>query len=150
MVEDGSARLANAGGRRGEEFGESWWDIGIDKVGAVTRALAAANDAGALSIDPEAVDSITKKLSAIRVQLLDDMTMFSTYLTSGNSLGGGYAEKIGEVNRKIAAHVLATLIPKLAQAIEDLAEEIKKSGAYYLRTDDTQKSVFGHIEGQVQ
>lgn len=138
MVEDGEPPIDNAGEFALEQYsrdsGAGWWNIGLVQVVAATKALAAANEAHALSIDPHAVDAMLAKLAAMRNQLGDAVAR-STLIASHTPLGGGYAEEVGRANRDLGRDVLGRVIPKLTAAIKDLEAEIEKSRASYRTVD---------------
>lgn len=153
MVEDGSAKLDNAGEfalqKLSRESGAGWWDLGLINIQAATRAIAAATEAHALSIDPHAVDSMLNKLAGMRDQLTTAATKASQ-IASSTPLGGGYAEQVGRVNSEIGREVLDQVIPKLSQAIKDLESEIDKSRASYRNVDSAHAGTMDNLRGRIQ
>lgn len=153
MVEDGSGTLDNAGEFALEKYsrqsGSVWQNIDFVDIVAATKALAAANEAHALSIDPNAVDSMIRKLTAMQDEL--DKAMAQSFRIASNvPLGGGYAEEVAQVNRRIGGYVVADMVPKLTQAIDDLKMEIERSRASYRNVDAGNKGTIDNLQGRMQ
>lgn len=153
MVEDGSAPIDNAGEfaleKLGRESGAGWWDLGLINIQAATRAIAAATEAHALSIDPHAVDSMLRKLTGMREEL-EQGARNASLVGSRTPLGGGYAEEVGQVNRELGKQVLTKTIPQLVQAIDELRAEIEKSRASYQNMDAASQAAMDDIRGRIQ
>jgi len=153
VVEDGGAKLDNAGGfafeKYSQESGAGWWMVGLIDIQAATKAIAAATEAHALSIDPHAVDSMLKKLTAMQDELNKAM-LKSMQLGTRTPLGGGYAEQVGQFNREIGIQVVSEFVPKLTQAIEDLKSEIKKCRDSYRQMDAAAEADMTDIQGRIQ
>ncbi|KOX23183.1 hypothetical protein ADK67_21285 [Saccharothrix sp. NRRL B-16348] len=153
VVEDGGAKLDNAGEfaleRYGETSGSGWLNIGLYTITAATEEFIAANEAHALSIDPHAVDSMLKKLTEMQ-DTLDLAAGRSGMIGSSTPLGSGYAEEVGQVNRDIGREALDRIIPKFRQAIEDLKAEIHRSRAAYQTTDATQADEWNNMVRNAQ
>lgn len=153
MVEDGNAKLDNAGEFALEEYredtGSGWWDMGMVNILAATKALAAAHEAHALSIDPHAVDTMINKLAGMRDQLTTAATKASR-IESSTPLGSGYAEQVGRINQQLGREVLTQVIPKLSQAIKNLEAEIHKSRASYQNVDLAHADTMDNIRGRTE
>src|ERR1041385_4484800 len=108
VVEDGSARIDNAGEyaleQYSDETGAGWWNLGVIAIEAATKAFAAANEAHALSIDPDAVGSMVKKLTIMQDKLTEAATR-SMQIGYGTRLGGGYAQEVGNINKELGRYV---------------------------------------------
>jgi hypothetical protein len=141
VVEDGSARIDNVGEFVLEQGGQEsgWLLAGLVDIETATKALAAANEAHALSIDPHAVDSMIKKLTAMQDEL-DKVAGESSSIATDTPLGGGYANEVGRINHKVGTQVLTEIVPKLTQAIDDLKAEIDKSRKSYQTVDAASKN----------
>ncbi|MFE9748463.1 hypothetical protein ACFYOT_26450 [Saccharothrix saharensis] len=152
VVEDGGAKLDNAGGyafeKYSQESGAGWWMVGLVDIQAATKAIAAATEAQALSIDPHAVDSMLKKLTAMQDEL-NVASLASQQLGVLTPLGGGYAERVGQANKEIGTQVAGRFIPKLTQAIEDLKSEIEKCRVHYRHTDAAAEAAMD-TQGRIQ
>ena len=150
MVEDGGTKLDNAGEYALEQYsqdsGAGWWSVGLTSVTAATKALAAANEAHALSIDPHAVDSMLKKLTDMQDELAKP-ALQSMQVGYGTPLGRGYAEDIDQVNKQLGRYVFTDTIPKLTQAIDDLKAAIEKCRASYQNVDATNAVTINKAQG---
>lgn len=153
MVEDGGAKLDNAGEYALEQYskgtGAGWWSLGLINITAALKAVTAANEAHALSIDPHAVDLMLKKLTLMQDNL-QAAAHDSALIASSTPLGGGYAAVIGQLNRDIGHDVTSRAVPQLVQVIDDLKAEIEKSRASYKNVDATQTDAMNTIRGRIQ
>ncbi|MFC5055538.1 DUF3558 family protein [Saccharothrix xinjiangensis] len=99
---------------------------GLSDIVAATKAVAAASEAQALSVDPHAVDSMLKKLTEMQ-DALAKVQRQSVQLSNKTPLGGGYAEEIGAVNGQLGEQVVGEIIPEMSRAIDDLDIEQEKA-----------------------
>jgi hypothetical protein len=122
----------------------SLFTMGMSDVIAATKALSAASEAKALSVDPQAVDTMLKKLTEMQ-DALDKIVRSSMLLTSNTPLGGGYAEEIGGVNAQLGKQVLNEIIPEMTTAIDGLKSQIEKSRASYQNVDDAKAQTLNNL-----
>jgi hypothetical protein len=122
----------------------SLFTMGMSDVIAATKALSAANEAQALSVDPNAVDTMLKKLTEMQ-DTLDEIQVDADLLTTRTPLGGGYAEDIGNVNAQLGRQVVNDVIPEMVQAIEGLKVEVEKSRASYQNIDEAKAQTFNNL-----
>jgi hypothetical protein len=118
--------------------------MGLSDIMAATKALAAASQAQALSVDPHVVDSMLKKLTDMQ-DALDGIALRAERLTMRTPLGGGYAEEIGTVNAQLGKQVTTEIIPDMVKAIEDLKVQIEKSRASYQNIDEAKSQTFNNL-----
>jgi hypothetical protein len=148
VVEDSSVKLDNVGAyafeKYSQESGAGWWIVGLVNIQAATKAVAAATEAQALSIDPHAVDSMLKKLTEMRDEI-NKVAGKSTRIATDTPLGSGYAEEVGRLNRSLGEQVLSQMVPKLTEAIDDLKAEIEKSRASYHNVDVTYETTMNKL-----
>ena len=112
---------------------------GMSDVVAATRAIGAATEARALSVDPHVVDTMLKKLTEMQ-DVLAKVRQRASVLTTATPLGGGYAEAVGEVNKQFGTQATGEVIPDLVKAIDSLKAEIEKSLTSYRNVDGGQSS----------
>ena len=122
----------------------SIFTMGMSDVVAATKAIGAANEAQALSVDPHVVDTMLKKLTTMQ-DTVNGIAQEATALNSETKLGRGYAEGIGQVNKQLGEQVTSTLIPDMIKAIDSLKAEIEKSRASYQNADGGQASTFNNL-----
>jgi hypothetical protein len=122
----------------------SLFTMGMSDVIAATKALSAANEAKALSVDPNAVDTMLKKLTEMQ-DTLDEIQVDADLLTTRTPLGGGYAEDIGSVNAQLGRQVVDDVIPDMVKAIEGLKVEVEKSRASYQNIDEAKAQTFSNL-----
>ena len=115
--------------------------MGMSDVIAATRAIGAATEAQALSVDPHVVDTMLKKLTEMQ-DVLAKVRQRASVLTTATPLGCGYAEAVGEVNKQFGAQATGEVIPDLVKAIDSLKAEIEKSRTSYQNVDGGQSSTF--------
>ncbi|MFD0202227.1 MULTISPECIES: hypothetical protein [Saccharothrix] len=118
--------------------------MGMSDIMAATKALAAASQAQALSVDPHAVDSMLKKLTDMQ-DALDQIQQEADLLTTQTPLGGGYAEEIGNVNAEVGQQVVNDVIPEMVKAIEDLKVQVEKSRASYQNVEEAESQTFNNL-----
>ncbi|MFC6094620.1 hypothetical protein [Saccharothrix lopnurensis] len=118
--------------------------MGLSDVVAATKAVAAANEAQALSVDPHAVDSMLRKLTEMQ-DALDAIPGRSRRLSLRTPLGGGYAEEIGSVNAEIGNQATAEIIPEMVKAISDLKTQIEKSRDSYQNVEEAKSQTFDNL-----
>lgn len=111
---------------------------------AATKALSAASEAQALSVDPNAVDSMIKKLTEMQ-DALDKVRGKAALLSTRTPLGGGYAEDIGQVNGQLGEQVVNDIIPEMMQAIDDLKVQVEKSRASYQNVDEAKAQTLNNL-----
>lgn len=122
----------------------SLFTMGMSDVVAATRALSAASEAQALSVDPNVVDSMVKKLTEMQ-DALDKIRNKAAVLTTRTPLGGGYAEEIGQVNGHLGEQVVNEIIPEMAKAIDELKVQIEKSRASYENVDEAKAQTLNNL-----
>ena len=122
----------------------SIFTFGMSDIVAATKAIGAANEAQALSVDPHMVDSMLKKLTDMQ-DAVDAIRDKSLLLNREPKLGGGYAQDVSQVNVQLGRHVVEMLIPDLVRAIESLKAEIEKSRASYQNSDGGQAGTFNNL-----
>lgn len=122
----------------------SLFTMGMSDIVAATRAVAAASEAQALSVDPQAVDSMLRKLTDMQ-DALDGIQQRAATLLTRTPIGLGYAEEIGNVNAQLGRQVVDDIIPEMVKAIEDLKDQIDKSRASYQNIDDTESQTFNNL-----
>ncbi|MBP2334622.1 hypothetical protein JOF41_000800 [Saccharothrix coeruleofusca] len=118
--------------------------LGVGQVVAAAKALAAATEAQALSVDPHVVDAMLKKLTDMQ-DALDQAVGRAHVLSANTPLGGGYAEEIGRVNRQLGEQAITGVIPDMVAAIEDLKTQIEKSRASYQNVDEAKGKTFDNL-----
>jgi hypothetical protein len=118
--------------------------MGMSDIMAATKAVAAASQAQALSVDPAAIDSMLKKLTEMQDVLLT-VQQRSRFLASETPLGGGYAEEIGQVNKELGRQVIGDILPEMTKAIDDLKVQIEKSRASYQNVDEAKSQTFDNL-----
>jgi hypothetical protein len=118
--------------------------MGMSDVIAATKALSAASEAKALSVDPQAVDTMLKKLTEMQ-DTLDTIQRRSFQLSNKTPLGGGYAEEIGAVNGRLGEQVISEVIPEMVTAIDDLKAQIEKSRASYQNVDEAKAQTLNNL-----
>ncbi|MFD1149712.1 hypothetical protein [Saccharothrix hoggarensis] len=122
----------------------SLFTMGLSDVVAAAKALAAANEAKALAVDPQAVDTMLKKLTDMQ-DVLDGIQADAEMLASQTPLGGGYAEDIGKVNAQLGHQVINEVIPEMVKAIADLKDQVDKSRASYRNVDEAKSETFNNL-----
>ncbi|MBB5808740.1 hypothetical protein F4560_008508 [Saccharothrix ecbatanensis] len=122
----------------------SLFTMGMSDVIAATKALSAASEAQALSVDPQAVDTMLKKLTEMQ-DALDKIQRRSERLNMRTPLGGGYAEEIGAVNAQLGNQVTVEIIPDMVKAITELKVQIEKSRASYQNIDEAKAQTFHNL-----
>ncbi|WP_447006570.1 hypothetical protein ACRAKI_08875 [Saccharothrix isguenensis] len=122
----------------------SLFTMGISDIVAATKALSAANEAQALSVDPQAVDTMLKKLTEMQ-DTLDKIQRHAFQLSNKTPLGGGYAEDIGIVNGQLGEQVIGEIIPEMVTAIDGLKAQIEKSRASYQNVDEAKAQTLNNL-----
>lgn len=122
----------------------SLFTMGMSDIVAATRAVAAASEAQALSVDPQAVDSMLRKLTDMQ-DALDKISLKAPILARNTPLGGGYAEQIGTVNKELGEQVVSGILPEMIKAIDDLKQQIEKSRASYQNIDEAESQTFNNL-----
>ncbi|MDX3656576.1 type VII secretion target [Streptomyces sp. ID05-26A] len=116
--------------------GGAWDSIfsgGLSAVMDAGRAVAVAVETQQLSVDPQLVDAMIKKLTAMKDEL-EKVGLRSLELSQETKLGGGYAEAISQGNRAFGTAARQSLVD-LATAIDELKTQIEKSRASYSNAD---------------
>ncbi|WP_434439383.1 type VII secretion target [Lentzea sp. E54] len=116
--------------------GGTWDNIfggGLSAIMDAGKAVAVAVETQQLSVDPQLVDAMIKKLTAMQDEL-DKVGRKSADLSTQTKLGGGYAEAISQGNRTFGTAAQQT-IKDLVKAINDLKTQIEKSRATYQNVD---------------
>ncbi|MFT7840605.1 hypothetical protein Q5530_31060 [Saccharothrix sp. BKS2] len=118
--------------------------MGLSDVVAATKAVAAANEAQALSVDPHAVDSMLHKLTEMQ-DALDGIQQRADILITQTPIGRGYAEEIGSVNKQLGQQVVSELIPEMVKAIGDLKDQVDKSRTSYRNVDEAKSQAINNL-----
>ncbi|MFD4641089.1 type VII secretion target [Lentzea sp. NPDC058436] len=124
------------GGFADRASGGAWDGIfsgGLSAVMDAGKAVAVAVETQQLSVDPQLVDAMIKKLTAMQDEL-EKVARQSSELNQETKLGGGYAEAISQNNRTFGTAAQATLTD-LSKAIDELKTQIEKSRASYQNVD---------------
>ncbi|MGI5505043.1 hypothetical protein [Lentzea sp. CA-135723] len=126
----------------------SWDGIfggGLNAIMDAGRAVAVAVETQQLSVDPNLVDAMIKKLTEMK-DAIDEVSQRGADLSADTKLGGGYAEAISQNNRTFGQAAQQTLID-LGKAIDSLKVQIEKSRASYQNADragvDSMKKIDG-------
>jgi hypothetical protein len=117
---------------------------GVSTIMAAAKSVQAASEAGALQHDPEAVDSAIKKLEDFEAVLVK-MHRRSRILGSKTPLGGGYAEEVGNFNKKIGEVAGEKVIPDLIEAIRELKAQLDKSRRSYRNVEEGTSGTFKQL-----
>ncbi|NGY57985.1 hypothetical protein G7043_03445 [Lentzea sp. NEAU-D13] len=128
--------------------GGAWNDIfggGLAAIVEASKTVAAAVETQALSVDPHLVDTMIKKLTAMK-DVLDEVQQSALDLSADTKLGGGYAEQISQGNRTFGRAAQQTL-KDVHKAIDDLKTQIEKSRATYQNTDQTHADALKKLNG---
>lgn len=117
---------------------------GLSDIVAATKAIAAANEAKALSADPNTIDATLKKLTEMQDELggIREMT---SLLNTETPLGGGYAEEVGRFNQQFGKQVVEKIIPDVVKALDNLKAEVEKSRDTYQNVDGGQAGTFDNL-----
>ncbi len=137
------------GGKVGALSGGSWTDIfsgGFKAVAEASKAVAAAVETQALSVDPHLVDTMIKKLTEMK-DALDEVSQKAGDLSADTKLGGGYAESISQGNRTFGQGAQET-IRSMSKALEDLKTQIQKSRASYTAVDQSHADALKKLDGK--
>ncbi|MEO6086126.1 MAG: hypothetical protein ABIQ18_23750 [Umezawaea sp.] len=122
----------------------SIFTMGMSDIVAATKAIGAATEAQALSVDPHLVDTMLKKLTDMQ-DVVDKIQRNAHALNSETKLGGGYAQDIGRTNQQLGGQVTDKLIPDMVKAINSLKAEIEKSRATYQNSDVAHAGTFNNL-----
>ncbi|QFZ17638.1 hypothetical protein [Saccharothrix syringae] len=117
---------------------------GLGNIVAATRAVVAASEAQALSVDPHAVDSMLRKLTEMQ-DALDAVQQRADFLVTRTPIGLGYAEEVGDVNAQLGRQVVGDIIPEMVKAITDLKDQIEKSRNSYQNTDEAKSQTLNNL-----
>ncbi|SER91152.1 type VII secretion target [Lentzea albida] len=137
------------GGFADKASGGAWDSIfsgGLSAVMAAGQAVAVAVETQQLSVDPHLVDSMIKKLTAMK-DAIDDVQQRAADLSADTKLGGGYAEQISQNNRTFGRAAQQTL-KDMAKAIDDLKLQIEKSRASYKAVDRSSADSIKKLDGK--
>ncbi|SMD23978.1 type VII secretion target [Lentzea albidocapillata] len=133
----------------GKVAGSAWDSIfggGLSAVMDAGRAVAAAVETQQLSVDPQLVDAMIKKLTEMS-DALENVAMNAGDLSMDTKLGGGYAEAISQGNRTFGQAAQKTLVD-MAKAIESLKTQIEKSRASYKAVDQSSADALKKLDGK--
>jgi hypothetical protein len=122
----------------------SIFTFGMSDIVAATKAIGAANEAQALSVDPHMVDSMLKKLTDMQ-DAVEKISRQATRLNAETKLGGGYAQDVSRVNQHLGEQVTNKLVPDMVAAIDGPKTEIEKSRASYQNADGGQAGTFNNL-----
>lgn len=129
--------------------GSTWDGIfgsGLSAVMDAGRAIAVAVETQQLSVDPQLVDAMIKKLTGMK-DAIDEVQQSAADLSIDAKLGGGYAEQISQNNRTFGRAAQQTL-KDLAKAIDDLKTQIEKSRATYAAVDQGSADSLKKLDGK--
>jgi aldehyde:ferredoxin oxidoreductase len=127
----------------------SWGAVlggGLAAVMAASKAVAVAVETQQLSVDPQLVDSMIKKLDAMQDELgriMRDRNQLSVDM----KLGGGYAMAIAKANTQFGSEAIKQ-IEDVNKAIESLKVQIEKSRASYRNVDQGGADSLNKINGK--
>lgn len=110
--------------------------LGVSSMMAAVKAVAAATEAGDLQHDPEAVDSAIKKFGDMQA-VLDDIQRRSKDLAMKTPLGGGYAEKVSNMNQQMGELADGQVIPDLIKVIDQLKVELDRNRKAYRAVEES-------------
>ncbi|MFD4675812.1 hypothetical protein ACFWNN_39200 [Lentzea sp. NPDC058450] len=131
-------------------FAAGTWDgifgTGVSAIMDAGRAVAAAVETQQLSVDPNLVDAMIKKLNEMK-DAIDEVSQRGADLSADTKLGGGYAEAISQNNRTFGQGAQTTLID-LGKAIDALKVQIEKSRASYKNVDQAGVDSMKKIDGK--
>jgi hypothetical protein len=122
----------------------SIFTMGMSDIVAATKAIAAATEAQALSVDPHIVDAMLKKLTEMQ-DAVGEIQLKARLLKTETKLGEGYARDISKTNQLLGEHVTNTQVPDMLKAINSLKVEIEKSRASYQNADGGQAGTFNNL-----
>lgn len=117
---------------------------GVGQVVAAAKAVAAATEAQALSVDPHVVDAMLRKLTEMQ-DALEKIRLKADLLATDTPLGGGYAQEISRVNRQLGEQAVGQVIPTMVATIDDLKSQIEKSRASYQNVDEAKGRTFDNL-----
>ncbi|ONI93039.1 hypothetical protein ALI22I_00385 [Saccharothrix sp. ALI-22-I] len=118
--------------------------MGMSDIVAATKALSAASEAQALSVDPNVVDAMLRKLTEMQ-DSVEKIRRRADLLTTATPLGGGYAQEIGQVNAQLGDEVVNQVIPEMVKAIDDLKTQIDKSRSSYQNVDEAKAQTLNNL-----
>ncbi|MGZ3142718.1 hypothetical protein ACVDFE_12110 [Lentzea chajnantorensis] len=119
---------------------------GLSAIVDAGRAVAIAVETQQLSVDPDLVDSMIKKLTAMQ-DTLGELQQSALDLSADTKLGGGYAEAISQGNRTFGTEAQKTL-KDVYKAIDDLKTQIDKSRASYQGVDQAHADALKKLDGK--
>lgn len=126
------------------------WDSiftgGFNAIVDAGKAVAAAVETKALSVDPHLVDTMIKKLTEMQ-NAIDEVQQSAADLSADAKLGGGYAEQISHDNRTFGRAAQQTLID-VSKAIAQLKTQIEKSRASYQAVDEAGADSLKKLDGK--
>ncbi|GHH46283.1 type VII secretion target [Lentzea cavernae] len=129
--------------------GGAWDGIfgsGLSAIMNAGKAVAVAVETQQLSVDPQLVDAMIKKLTEMG-DVLEKVSRGAQDLSMDTKLGGGYAESISQNNRTFGTAAQQTL-RDLAKAIQDLKTQIEKSRASYKAVDQASSDSLKKLDGK--
>ncbi|KOV85754.1 hypothetical protein ADL03_10860 [Nocardia sp. NRRL S-836] len=109
---------------------------GVSTFAVAAKSVAAAAEAGALQHDPQAVDTAIRKLDEFQ-RTLERIKRRSSLLATRTPLGGGYADRVGQINQEIGRLAQSTVVPDLVKAIDELKAELDKSRKSYRNVEES-------------
>lgn len=136
-------------GKVGALSGGSWTDIfggGFKAIADASKAVAVAVETQQLSVDPQLVDTMIKKLTEMQDELGKILRKRGT-LGLAMKLGGGYAEHIAQTNMNFGTAAVKQ-IEDVSHAIDSLKTQIEKSRASYQNADQAGRDSFKKIDGK--
>lgn len=129
--------------------GGTWDGIfgsGLSAVMNAAKSVAVAVETQALSVDPNLVDAMIKKLTEMK-DAIDEVQQKAADLSADTKLGGGYAEQISQGNRTFGRAAQQTLLD-VSKAIDELKTQIDKSRASYKAVDQAHADSLKKLDGK--
>ncbi|MGW6446531.1 hypothetical protein [Lentzea sp. NPDC055074] len=137
------------GGFADKASGGAWDSIfsgGLNAIMDAGKAVAVAVETQQLSVDPQLVDAMIKKLTAMQDEV-EKILRKRANLSLQMKLGGGYAENIAKSNTDFGTAAIKQ-IEDVARAIESLKTQIDKSRASYENVDQAASDSLEKINGK--
>ncbi|ANZ38111.1 hypothetical protein BBK82_20635 [Lentzea guizhouensis] len=113
---------------------------------AASKAVEVAVETQQLSVDPNLVDAMIKKLNEMRDELAK-IRRKRDQLSLNMKIGGGYAMEIAKANTTFGQAAIKQ-IDDIDRAIESLKTQIEKSRASYKNVDEAGSDSFKKINGK--
>jgi uncharacterized protein YukE len=119
---------------------------GLSAIVNAAKSVAVAVETQALSVDPNLVNAMIKKLNEMK-DAVDEVSQKGMDLSMDAKLGGGYAEAISQGNRTFGRAAQQT-VRDIAKAIDELKTQIEKSRATYQNVDRAGADSLKKLDGK--